>query len=184
MRRQDFAYDLPAELIAQEPPATRSAGRLLLLDGASGAIADRTLRDLPECLRPGDLLVLNDTRVIAARLFGTKPSGGRVEILLERALAGHEALVQLAANKPIRAGLAIATAGGTLQVLAREGELWRVALPAAGARVLRQLRQRAAAALHPPRRRRPPTASATRASSRASRARWRRRPRACISMSR
>ncbi len=131
MRRQDFAYDLPAELIAQEPPATRSAGRLLLLDGASGAIADRTLRDLPECLRPGDLLVLNDTRVITARLFGTKPSGGRVEILLERALAGHEALVQLAANKPLRAGLAIATAGGTLQVLAREGELWRVALPAA-----------------------------------------------------
>jgi len=130
VRRQDFAYDLPAELIAQEPPATRSAGRLLLLDGASGAVADRTLRDLPECLRPGDLLVLNDTRVIAARLFGTKPSGGRVEILLERALAGHEALVQLAANKPIRAGLAIATAGGTLQVLAREGELWRVALPA------------------------------------------------------
>ena len=130
MRRQDFAYDLPAELIAQEPPATRSAGRLLLLDGASGAIADRTLRDLPECLRPGDLLVLNDTRVIAARLFGTKPSGGRVEILLERALAGHEALVQLSAHRAIRAGLAIATAGGTLQVVAREGELWRVALPA------------------------------------------------------
>jgi S-adenosylmethionine:tRNA ribosyltransferase-isomerase len=130
VRRQDFAYDLPAELIAQEPPATRSAGRLLVLDRATGAVADRALRELPECLQPGDLLVLNDTRVIAARLFGTKPSGGRVEILLERALAGHEALVQLAASKPIRAGLAIATAGGTLQVLAREGELWRVTLPA------------------------------------------------------
>jgi S-adenosylmethionine:tRNA ribosyltransferase-isomerase len=130
VRRQDFAYELPAELIAQEPPATRSAGRLLVLDGATGAIGDRAVRELPQCLRPGDLLVLNDTRVVAARLLGTKPSGGRVEILLERALGGHEALVQLAANKPIRPGLGIATAGGPVQVLAREGELWHVALPA------------------------------------------------------
>jgi len=130
VRRQDFSYELPAELIAQEPPASRSAGRLLVLDGATGAISDRAVRELPQCLQPGDLLVLNDTRVVAARLLGTKPTGGRVEILLERSLGGHEALVQLAASKPIGPGLQIATAGGTVQVLAREGELWHVELPA------------------------------------------------------
>jgi S-adenosylmethionine:tRNA ribosyltransferase-isomerase len=130
VRRQDFAYDLPAELIAQVPPAERSAGRMLALDGPSGAIADRTVRDLPEYLRPGDLLVLNDTRVIAARLLGSKPSGGRVEILLERALSGLEALAQLSASKPIREGLEVTTAGGVVRVLQRQHDLWRIALPA------------------------------------------------------
>jgi S-adenosylmethionine:tRNA ribosyltransferase-isomerase len=130
VRRQDFCYDLPAELIAQAPPAERSAGRMLVLDGGSGALADRAVRDLPAYLGRGDLLVLNDTRVIAARLFGSKPSGGRVEILLERALGGREALAQLGASKPIRAGLEVATAGGTIRVLAREQDLWRLALPA------------------------------------------------------
>jgi S-adenosylmethionine:tRNA ribosyltransferase-isomerase len=130
VRRQDFAYDLPAELIAQEPPAERSAGRMLVLDGPSGALADRTVRALPEYLRPGDLLVLNDTRVIAARLFGTKPSGGRVEILLERALGGQEALAQLSASKPVREGLEVTTAGGVVRVLQRQHDLWRIGLPA------------------------------------------------------
>ena len=95
MRRQDFAYDLPSELIAQVPPAERSAGRMLVLDGVTGAIADHYVRELPRFLRAGDLLVLNDTRVVAARLIGHKPSGGRVEIFLERALDGHEALGQI-----------------------------------------------------------------------------------------
>jgi S-adenosylmethionine:tRNA ribosyltransferase-isomerase len=130
VRRQDFSYDLPAELIAQAPPQERSAGRMLVLEGPTGAIADRTVRDLPAHLRPGDLLVLNDTRVVAARLMGTKPSGGRVEILLERALEGQEALAQLSASKPVRAGLEVATAGGTVRVLRREDELWRLSLPA------------------------------------------------------
>lgn len=130
MRRQDFAYELPAELIAQAPPAERSAGRLLLLDGSTGAVRDSTVRELPEHLRNGDLLVLNDTRVVAARLMGAKPSGGRVEILLERALSGREALAQLSASKPIRTGLEVATAGGTVQVLEREADLWRILLPA------------------------------------------------------
>ncbi len=131
MRRQDFAYELPAELIAQAPLAERSASRLLVLDPASGELADRTVRDLPLYLRRGDLLVLNDTRVVRARLVGIKPSGGRVEILLERELAGAEALAQLSASKPIRAGLEVLTAGGAVRVLAREDELWRIALPAA-----------------------------------------------------
>ena len=129
MRREDFSYPLPAELIAQAPLPQRSASRMLMLEGSSGALADRSVRDLPECLRPGDLLVLNDTRVVAARLAGTKPSGGRVEILLERALEGSEALAQLSASKPIRPGLEVATPGGAVRVLDREGDLWRVRLP-------------------------------------------------------
>ena len=130
MRRQDFAYELPPELIAQVPPAARSAGRLLVLDAATGATADHSVRELPRFLRAGDLLVLNDTRVVAARLIGHKPSGGRVEILLERPLDGPEAVAQLSASKPIRAGLEVKTAGGLVRVLGREGDLWRIGLPA------------------------------------------------------
>ena len=130
MRRQDFAYHLPADLIAQEPLAERSAARMLVLDAMTGMVTDRMVRDLPEYLRRGDLLVVNDTRVIAARLSGTKPSGGRVEILLERALEARQALAQLSASKPIRVGLDVETAGGTVRVLAREGELWHIELPA------------------------------------------------------
>jgi S-adenosylmethionine:tRNA ribosyltransferase-isomerase len=129
VRRQDFRYPLPEELIAQEPLAQRSASRMLVLDAASGALADRSMRDLPGYLAPGDLLVFNDTRVVAARLAGVKPTGGRVEILLERALEGNEALVQLRAGKALRAGARIGTAGGELAVLAREEDLWRIALP-------------------------------------------------------
>ena len=129
MRRQDFAYELPPELIAQVPLAERSASRMLVLDPATQAAADRSVRDLPSYLRAGDLLVFNDTRVVAARLFGTKPSGGRVEILLERALADNTALAQLSASKAIRGGLTVATAGGPVRVLGRDGELWRIGLP-------------------------------------------------------
>jgi len=130
VRRKDFSYELPEELIAQAPLPERAASRMLVLDGGSGALTDSAVRELPRFLEPGDLLVFNDTRVVAARLAGVKPSGGRVEILLERALAGPEALAQLSASKPIRAGLEVRTAGGTVRVLAREDELWRIALPA------------------------------------------------------
>jgi len=87
------------------------------------------VRDLPAHLRAGDLLVLNDTRVVPARLLGTKPSGGRVEILLERALGAGEARAQISASKAIRAGLEIDTAGGAVRVMARDGGMWRIALP-------------------------------------------------------
>ena len=130
VRRQDFAYELPEELIAQTPLAERSASRLLVLDRVSEAIADRTVRDLPSYLRSGDLLVFNDTRVVAARLVGSKSSGGRVEIFLERALEGRAALAQLRASKPVRDGSEVATTGGTVRVLRREDDLWRIELPA------------------------------------------------------
>ncbi|MEO8314477.1 MAG: tRNA preQ1(34) S-adenosylmethionine ribosyltransferase-isomerase QueA [Pseudomonadota bacterium] len=134
MRRADFQYELPPELIAQAPLPERSASRLLCLDGASGALADRQFSDLPSLLRPDDLLVFNDTRVVAARLFGTKPSGGRVEIFLERATAERRALVQMRASKPIRPGLALQTEGGELRVVRRietvSGDLWEIETPA------------------------------------------------------
>ena len=84
MRRSDFFYDLPPELIAQRPAAERSSSRLLSLD--HGAISDFRFRDLPSLLQPGDLLVFNDTRVIPARLFGEKSTGGKLEVLVERLL--------------------------------------------------------------------------------------------------
>jgi S-adenosylmethionine:tRNA ribosyltransferase-isomerase len=129
VRRADFSYDLPDELIAQVPLAERSASRLLALDGRTGQLSDRMFRDLPELLRAGDLLVFNDTRVVAARLVGFKPSGGRVEIFLERPFGERDALVQLRASKAIREELEIATEGGPVRVVAKHGELWQVALP-------------------------------------------------------
>ncbi|MEP7246457.1 MAG: tRNA preQ1(34) S-adenosylmethionine ribosyltransferase-isomerase QueA [Gammaproteobacteria bacterium] len=130
MRRADFAYDLPEELIAQSPLPQRSASRLLVLDGASGAVTDRAFRDLPQVLRPDDLLVFNDTRVVPARLAGFKPSGGRVEIFLERPMGERRALVQMRASKPIREELEIATEGGSVRVAVKHGDLWEVVLPA------------------------------------------------------
>jgi len=89
------------------------------------------MRDFPKLLRPNDLLVFNDTKVVAARLVGTKPSGGRVEIFLERVTADaeNEALVQLRASKPIREGLEVLMAGGTARIIGRQDDLWRVGFP-------------------------------------------------------
>ena len=126
MQRHDFAYDLPAELIAQTPLPERSASRLLVLQDV---LQDQMFHELPQLLRAGDLLVLNDTRVIAARLLGKKPSGGRVEIFLERVVSPDTVLAQLRASKPIRDGLEVATGGGLVRILGREGDLWRVQTP-------------------------------------------------------
>jgi S-adenosylmethionine:tRNA ribosyltransferase-isomerase len=123
----DFDYDLPSELIAQHPSETRSGSRLLCV-GAS--LVDRRFFELPQLLAPGDLLVFNDTRVIKARLAGEKPSGGRVEVLIERALSEHEALAQVRASKPPRAGSVLRLAGSLeVRVLGREGEFFRLQFP-------------------------------------------------------
>ena len=114
VQRSDFHYDLPQDRIAQVPLAQRSASRLLVLDRMTGAFEDRGVRQLPALLAAGDLLVLNDTRVIPARVFGSKSSGGRVEILLERVVGEREALAHVRASKPVRPGLTIATPGGTI----------------------------------------------------------------------
>jgi S-adenosylmethionine:tRNA ribosyltransferase-isomerase len=129
VRRADFHYDLPDELIAQAPLPERTASRLLTLDGATGARSDRAFRDLPQLLRAGDLLVFNDTRVIPARLFALKDTGGKVELLLERPLDGHTALVHASASKPIRPGMEVTSRGGRVRFVEKRGDLWVVELP-------------------------------------------------------
>ena len=121
MKKSDFHYELPEELIAQAPLPERSASRLLLVPPGDAAFADLGVRDLPSLLQPGDLLVFNDTRVIPARLFGNKATGGRVEILIERLLANNEARAQLGVSKSPKPGSRIALdAGGEAEVLARD----------------------------------------------------------------
>ena len=129
MDRRDFAYDLPPELIAQAPLPERSASRLLVLDGASGRIEDRRFAEIVDLLRSGDLLVLNDTRVVPARLHGRKSTGGKVEILLERVLGSRRARVQLRASKSPRAGAVLELPGGARAVVeGRAGELFDLEL--------------------------------------------------------
>ena len=128
MKTSDFHYELPAELIAQAPLPERSASRLLVVPPGQAALQDRHVRDLPSLLQAGDLLVFNDTRVIPARLFGNKATGGRVEILIERLLGGDEARAQLGVSKPPQIGSRIALdAGGEAEVLARgEDGFWQL----------------------------------------------------------
>lgn len=131
MRRADFAYELPLELIAQRPPAERTASRLLYLNTASGAIEDKSFVELPELLRPHDLLVLNDTRVIPARVIGIKPTGGQVEILLERILEGRRILAHVHASKPLRREAPVALPGGaTATFIRRQDNLFELELSA------------------------------------------------------
>jgi len=127
MKRSDFHYDLPADLIAQVPLGQRSASRLLCFDRHSGQLDDRQFFDLSSLLRPGDLLVFNNTRVIPARLFGTKASGGRVEILVERLLDGQECLAQVRASKsPKSGGTILLEDGSELSVLGREDSFFHL----------------------------------------------------------
>ena len=125
----DFHYELPPELIAQQPPAQRSGSRLLLLDEP---LRDRRITDLPGELREGDLLVFNDTRVIPARLHGAKATGGKVEILIERLLDAQTALAQVRASKSPQAGSVLRVEGAELEVTGRDGEFFRLRLRSAG----------------------------------------------------
>jgi S-adenosylmethionine:tRNA ribosyltransferase-isomerase len=127
MQLDAFDFELPAELIAQRPPAQRGESRLLTLNVATGALADRRFTDLPQLLQPNDVLVLNDTRVIKARLFGHKSSGGRVELLVERVLDSRHALALVRASHAPRSGSILSLRGGlAVRVLERDGDLHRL----------------------------------------------------------
>jgi len=125
MQRRDFFYELPPELIAQQPAAERSASRLLCLD--ADGVRDRAFRDLPPLLRQGDLLVFNDTRVIPARLHGEKVSGGKVEVLVERLLEERRLLAHIRASKAPKAGGRLRLAAAIdAEVLGRDGDLFEL----------------------------------------------------------
>jgi S-adenosylmethionine:tRNA ribosyltransferase-isomerase len=127
LRTDDFDYVLPQELIAQVPPEHRGESRLLVLN-ASGPV-DARFADLPEWVREGDLMVLNDTRVMKARLFGHKPTGGQVECLVERVLSRDDALVHFRSSHAPRTGGVVLFGGGArLVVLGREDALFHVRL--------------------------------------------------------
>jgi len=127
----DFDYTLPQELIAQAPTSTRSGSRLLDVEGDS--LTDRRFVDLPSLLHEGDLVILNDTRVIRARVCGTKPSGGRVEMLIERIVADDEALAQLKASHLPKPGGTVDFGGGvTAEVLQRDDRFFRLRFRGAG----------------------------------------------------
>ena len=127
----DFDFELPQELIAQHPAVQRSSSRLL--DGRAASPVDRIFRDLPALLNPGDLLVFNDTKVVKARLFGEKPTGGKVELLIERVLAGQEVVAHMKVSKKPPVGTVLNMVGGfEARLLGRwpdeQGALFRLEL--------------------------------------------------------
>jgi S-adenosylmethionine:tRNA ribosyltransferase-isomerase len=127
MRRTDFTYSLPTALIAQQPLDRRTDSRLLYLEGDSGVVRDLRFEQLTELLHPGDLLVINDTRVIPARLFGRKETGGRVEVMVERIEGAQTALAHVRASKKPRFGTVIELDGGRqARVLERSDDLFRL----------------------------------------------------------
>jgi S-adenosylmethionine:tRNA ribosyltransferase-isomerase len=127
VKKSDFHFDLPPELIAQQPLAQRSASRMLVLDVARAALHDSWVRELPAQLAPGDLLVFNDTRVIPARLYARKQTGGLAEILIERITGSHEVLAQLGVSKkPAPGAELLLTDGSRVRVLGREDGFFRL----------------------------------------------------------
>jgi S-adenosylmethionine:tRNA ribosyltransferase-isomerase len=141
----DFDYRLPADLIAQHPAPARRDSRLLRV--TAEAIEDRRFVELPDLLAPGDLLVVNDTKVIKARLLGEKDTGGRVEVLVERVVSEREALAQVHASKTTRAGTLLKLADALdVEVLGREGEFFRLRF---GTGVLEALERHGAVPLPP-----------------------------------
>jgi S-adenosylmethionine:tRNA ribosyltransferase-isomerase len=127
MQTADFAFELPNELIAQFPSPERSASRLLYLDPNSGSLIDSQFRDLPRFLRAGDVLVFNDTRVIKARLFGVKETGGKIELLVERVLDEERVLAQIHASHPPQPNAKLLLAEAiAATVLGRRGEFYLV----------------------------------------------------------
>ena len=147
MKVAEFDYELPPELIAQAPASERTASRLLHLDGRTGAITDRSFADFPDLVEPNDLVVLNDTRVIKARLIGHKSTGGKIELFIERIIGDREALALIRASHPPQAGATLVIGTDTnVELLQRDGDLWRVRFPG---RVLEILESHGAVPLPP-----------------------------------
>jgi len=133
LKRSDFQFDLPPGLIAQQPLDRRTDSRLLHVPGQGGPLCDRNFRDLPGLLREGDLLVFNNTRVIPARLFGRKETGGKVEIMLERMMDDHQCIAQLRVSKTLRpGGKIILEDGSSLEVTGRDGSFFNLRLADGG----------------------------------------------------
>jgi len=129
MNVSDFYFDLPDELIARYPLKERTASRLLYLQGSTGATEHLHFRDLPRLLQKGDLLVFNNTRVIPARLFGRKETGGKVEILIERVTGEQEVLAHVRASKALKPGQGVILEDGSiLRMLERQDSLFRLTL--------------------------------------------------------
>jgi len=127
MKVSDFDYQLPDELIARYPSPERVSSRLLSLEGRSGALQHGVFCDLLDKLQPGDLLVLNDTRVLPARMFGKKETGGKVEVMVERVLSTKEILAHVRASKSPKAGSRLFVGDDySFSVLGRQGELFRL----------------------------------------------------------
>ena len=127
MKKSDFNYFLPENLIAQVPLPQRTASRLLMLNRQTGAIQDGQFTDFIYLISPNDLLVLNNTKVIAARLFGEKSTGGKIEILIERVLNDKQALAHIRSSKSPKAGAIIALDKDySCEVLGREDDLFHV----------------------------------------------------------
>jgi len=127
MHKSLFSYDLPAELIAQQPLPDRSASRLLVLDGQTGTLGHQLFTDFPGLLETNDLLVFNDTQVIPARLLGKKETGGNVEVLIARVLDHERVLAHTRASKTLRAGSRLFIDGDIeIEVLGRQGELFEL----------------------------------------------------------
>lgn len=127
MKLSDFDYQLPPELIAYQPLAERTSSRLLVVDGAHQALTDGHFYDLPEFLAAGDLLVFNNTKVIPARLYGQKLTGGKVEVLIERIQNSRQALAHIRASKSPKPGTILELENAfQAEVLGREGELFQL----------------------------------------------------------
>jgi S-adenosylmethionine:tRNA ribosyltransferase-isomerase len=141
LKLSDFQFDLPPELIAQQPLCSRSDSRLLCVSRRRGELSDRNFRDLPELLREGDLLVFNNTKVIPARLFGRKETGGKVEVMLERMIDDQQCIAQLRVSKTLKPGGKILLEDGSrLDVTGREGPFFKLKLVGGGlGRKLEQL---------------------------------------------
>ncbi len=127
MQRSDFNYKLPPELIAQQPLKERSGSRLLVMDGSRKTYEDRRFRDIVGLLKPGDVLVMNDTRVIPARLHGYKETGGKIEVLVERVVSDKRVHAHLRASKAPKVGAKMTLEGEIDAVMrGRQGELFEL----------------------------------------------------------